>query len=410
MIRLDAARKSPLPLACSVLAMAMFVGFAAQQVNAQTAAPSATAAPATAAVTNPKDIADTWQGTLHVGRDLRLVYKISKADGGGYKAVSYSIDQGGQQLPVDSVTLDGSTVKMTLKMIGGSFEGKLSSDGKTIEGTWSQGPNPLPLVLTRATPETEWTIPKPPPPVPPMAANADPSLEVATIKPSDPSRRGKGFGFRGTHFMTLNTNLNDLIALAYGVHAKQIIGAPDWFATDLYDIDGMPDAPGRPNNKQMGIMVQKLLVDRCQLKFHHEQRVLAVYAISIAGAPKMAKTTAGPTDGAGFMFRGLGDLMVRNMTIAEFATWMQASVMDRPVIDQTGLKDKYDFQLKWTPDDSQFAQFRGTVPVAPAKTDDPNAPPSLYTALQEQLGLKMDAVKAPDDVIVIDHVEKPSAN
>lgn len=392
-------RRIPHLLACSVLALAI-PAFNAQHAAAQAAA----AAP------NPKDIADTWQGTLNVGRSLRLVVKIAKGDGGAYTANFYSIDQGGQPLKADSVTLDGSTVKIAIKMIGGNFEGKLSGDGKTIDGTWSQGPNPLPLVLTRATPETEWTIPPPPPPVKPMAADADPSLEVATIKPSDPARRGKGFGFRGTHFMTINTNLNDLIALAYGVHAKQIIGAPDWFSTELFDIDGVPDAPGRPNNKQMGIMVQKLLADRCQLKIHHEQRELAVYAISVAGAPKMTKTTAAPTDPSGFMFRGLGDLIVRNMTIAEFATWMQASVMDRPVVDQTGLKDRYDFQLKWTPDDSQFAQFRGTLPITPPKSDDPNAPPSLYTALQEQLGLKMEAVKAPDDVIVIDSVTKPSAN
>jgi hypothetical protein len=155
--------------------------------------------------------------------------------------------------------VDGSTVKMSIKMIGGTFEGKLSGDGKTIDGNWSQGPSPMALTLARATPETEWTIPAAPPPVPAMAADADPSLEVATIKPSDPSRQGKGFGFRGTHFMTFNTNMNDLIAFAYGLHSKQIIDAPPWFGTELYDIDGVPDAPGRPNLRQMGIMVQKLL-------------------------------------------------------------------------------------------------------------------------------------------------------
>lgn len=89
---------------------------------------------------------------------------------------------------------------------------------------------------------------------------------------------------------------------------------------------------------------------------------------------------------------------------------MQAGVMDRPVVDQTGLTDKYDFQLKWTPDDSQFAQFRGTGATPTPPTDDAKAPPSLYTAIQEQLGLKMGPAKIPDDVIVIDHVEKPSEN
>jgi uncharacterized protein (TIGR03435 family) len=100
------------------------------------------------------------------------------------------------------------------------------------------------------------------------------------------------------------------------------------------------------------------------------------------------------------------------MTMTDFATWMQSGVMDRPVVDQTGLKDRYDFTLKWTPDESQFAQFRGSNVKLPTSnaTNDPNAPPGLYTAIQEQLGLKMEATKAPDDVIVIDHVEKPSAN
>jgi uncharacterized protein (TIGR03435 family) len=372
------------------------------------------ASPARAQAAPPSpalDIAGNWQGTLHVGQDLRIVLKVSKADGGGYKAENYSIDQGGQALPVDKITLEGSTVKFSVKMIGGTYEGKLSADGKTIAGNWAQGPNPLPLNFERATPETEWAIPKPPPPVPPMAADANPSFDVATIKPSPPDQKGKLFGFQAGHFITRNTNVNDLIAFAYGLHAKQIVGAPEWFGVDLFDIEAKPDAEGRPNLKQMGIMVQKLLTERFQLKFHHEQRELSVYVISVAaGGPKMTKSTAAATDPQGFGFRGLGDLSVRNMNMKDFATWMQSGVMDRPVVDQTGLTDRYDFQLKWTPDDTQFAQFKGANVNVTPPTDDPNAPPSLYTAVTEQLGLKMAPAKAPDDVVVIDHVEKPSAN
>jgi uncharacterized protein (TIGR03435 family) len=357
-----------------------------------------------------KSIAYTWQGTLHAGRDLRTVVKISKADDGGYKAVFYSIDQGGDGIPVTTITLDGTTVKMSLKMIGGTYEGKLSSDGKTITGTWSQGPSPLPLNLTRATPDTEWTIPPPAPRLPPMAENADPSFEVATIKPSAPNQPGKGFGFRGDKFSTRNTNLNDLIMFAYKLHIKQIIDAPPWFGTDLYDIEGKPDVEGRPNQKQMGIMVQKLLADRCKLSFHHEKRELSVFVITVgSGGLKLEKSTAGPNDPPAFFFRGLGDLTVRNQTMADFASWMQ-TVLDRPVVDQTGLTGRYDFELKWTPDDSQFAVFRGVGALPPPPKDDPNAPPSLYTAIQEQVGLKMGPAKVPDDVIVIDHVEKPSEN
>jgi uncharacterized protein (TIGR03435 family) len=364
-----------------------------------------------AATTSTRDIAGTWQGTLHVGQDLRIVVKITKVNAGGYQAVNYSIDQGGQPIPVDSITLDGSTVKMSMKVIGGAYEGKLSADGKTIAGNWTQGPNPLALDFTRATPETEWSIPTPPPPVPPMAADANPGFDVATIKPSAPDAKGKGFGFRSGHFVTFNTNMNDLIAFAYGLHSKQIVDGPAWFGTDLYDIEGKPDAEGRPNLKQMGLMVQKLLADRFKLTFHHDQRELSVYVISLAsGGPKMDKTKSALNDPQGFGFRALGDLIVRNMSMKDFASWMQSGVMDRPVVDQTGLTDRYDFTLKWTPDDSQFAQFRGAGVSVPPPTDDPKAPPSLYTAVQEQLGLKMAPGKVPDDVIVIDHVEKPSAN
>lgn len=137
--------------------------------------------------------------------------KISKADGGGYKAVFYSIDQGGDGLPVTKITLEGTTVKMSLTAIGGTYEGKLSSDGKSIVGSWSQGPSPLPLNLTRATPETEWTIPPPTPKLPPMDANASPSFAVPTIKPSKPDEPGKVF--------------LEMISFAYGEQAKQVIGA-----------------------------------------------------------------------------------------------------------------------------------------------------------------------------------------
>jgi len=124
----------------------------------------------------------------------------------------------------------------------------------------------------------------------------------------------------------------------------------------------------------------------------------------------MTKSTAAPNDPSAFFFRALGDLTVRNQSMEDFATWMQSGVMDKPVVDQTGLTGKYDFQLKWTPDESQFAQFRGTGAVVPPPSNDANAPPSLYTAIQEQIGLKMGPAKAPDDVIVIEHAEKPSEN
>jgi uncharacterized protein (TIGR03435 family) len=386
-----------------VLAVLLCIGVMAATHITHVRAQTKTESPA-------QNIADTWQGTVHAGRDLRTVVKISKTDDGGYKAVFYSIDQGGDSLPVSKITLEGTTVKMALAM-GGTYEGRLSSDGKTITGALSQGPKPLALNLTRATPETEWTIPPAEPKQLPMDANAHPTFAAATIKASPPNKPGKGLGFRDGHFVTMNTNLNELIGFAYGFHTMQIMDGPPWFGTDLYDIEAKPDTEGQPSLKQLQTMVQKLLADRFKLAFHHDKKELSAYVITVAsGGPKMTRSTAGPNDPQGFRFGGLGDLMAKNLSVADFAAFMQSVVMDKPVVDQTGLPDRYDFALKWTPDDSQFAQFKGTSPKVPPSTDDPNAPPALYTAVQAQLGLKMGPANVPDDVIVIDHVEKPAEN
>jgi uncharacterized protein (TIGR03435 family) len=356
-----------------------------------------------------QDISGNWQGTLQTGQGngLRTLLKISKADNGAWKAVMYLIDQTPQPIAVTSVTVQGLNFNFTITPLDVSYTGTLNSDRTTITGNATQGGQTHVLNLEHVSADNAWAIPEPPKP---MAKDANPTFDVATIKPGVPGRQGKLIGFRGRHFNAMNFDVNDLIAFAYGLHTAQIVGAPAWFMTDLYDIDGVPDVEGVPSQKQQGIMLQKLLADRFQLKFHHEQKELPVYAITVAkGGPKMTKSTAAPDGPIGFGFRGLGDLTVLNLSMKDFATWFQSSVTNRPVVDQTGLTDRYDFTLKWTPDDSQFIQFRGNSPLPPPK-DDASAPPSLYTAVQEQLGLKIEATKASDDVIVIDHVDKPSAN
>src|SRR3954467_6236003 len=141
-----------------------------------------------------QNIVGTWQGQLQgpEGRPpLRIVIKISRADDESLKAVLYSIDQGGQPLTASSATQQGSTVKMTVAAIGGNFEGKLSVDGDSIAGSWTQGGPTIPLNLTRATPTTAWEIPPPPPPTKLMPADAKPTFEVATIKPSRADAPGR---------------------------------------------------------------------------------------------------------------------------------------------------------------------------------------------------------------------------
>jgi uncharacterized protein (TIGR03435 family) len=357
-----------------------------------------------------QDIADTWQGTLHAGRDLRTVVKISKADDGGYKAVFYSIDQSGDGLSVNKLTLDRTTVKMSVMAVAGTYDGKLSSDGKSITGTWAQGSTAVPLTLTRATSETEWTIPPPTSKLPPMDANAHPSFEVATIKPSKADQQGRFFRLGGRRFTTTNATLDDLISYAYRIHANQIIGAPGWAETGKYDINAEPDGDGAPNDQQWKDMMQKLLAERFALTFHRDKKELSVYLLSVArGGPKLTKSAADPNGHFGWSFRGRigGDLSFTNANMADFANLMQRNVLDRPVVDQTGLTGKYDFNLDFTPDESQFEGMGAKVSP---QTDSANAPPNLYTAIQEQLGLKLEATKAPAEVLVIDHVEKPSEN
>ena len=152
-------------------------------------------------------------------------------------------------------------------------------------------------------------------------------------------------------------------------------------------------------------MFQKLLADRYKLTFHHENKELSVYAI-VPGknGPKLTKSEGDPNGLPGLFFRKLGVLTCRNANMVDFARTMQASVLDRPVVDQTGLTGRFDFELKWTPDETQFSGLGVRVPTA---TDDANAPPDLYTAIQEQLGLKLTATKAPVEVVVIDRVENP---
>jgi uncharacterized protein (TIGR03435 family) len=233
----------------------------------------------------------------------------------------------------------------------------------------------------------------------PMAKDAHPVFLVATIKPSDPAAAGEWWAFpdNGRHISALNTPVSALIMLAYRLHPKQIVGAPDWLSKDRYDIIGVPDQPGTPNLPQTQEMYQKLLADRFHLVFHRETRQMPIYAITVAkGGPNLK--LADPTESLNTGNRGSDGhrtLKFTNMSIPDFALNIKF-YEDRPIIDQTGLTGRYDFTLKWTDDIT--------------KEDEPDAPPSIFTAIKEQLGLRVDAIKGPAEVLVIDHIDRPSGN
>jgi uncharacterized protein (TIGR03435 family) len=355
---------------------------------------------------NAPKITGQWQGALKTpDGQLRIVIEIS-SDQEKLKANLYSIDQRSPAIPAGRLTWDGLTLKMMLAPLNSSYEGKMSADGNSISGTLSGASQTTPLNLARATPATAWAIPEPPPP-PRRMASANPEFEVATIKPSDPSRLAKGITIRGSDVITTNTTLGDLIMIAYGLHPKQIVGAPSWFESEKFDITGRPDTPGQPNVERIKMMMQKLLADRFQLKFHRDKKELSVYAVMVAkGGPKFSKSERDPNRLPGLSFRGLGNLNVTNATMEQLANVL-SSVLDKPVLDQTGLPEKYDLVLKWAPDQGQFLGFGGP-PLPPPDPGD--TLPDLFAAIQQQLGLKLSSTKASADVIVIDNVAKPSEN
>lgn len=260
---------------------------------------------------------------------------------------------------------------------------------------------PLIILIPLATAQTQ------PPKL--MSPDANPSFEAATIKLNNSGTIGISNRVNGRTFTTRNTTLMYLIAFAYRLNPNQVIGGPAWLDKDTYDVDAVQDGEGFPSDKQWRAMLQKLLADRLKLTFHHDQRELSVYVLSAAktGPRNLNQSqNTNPLPGFGFEPKPGGvTVLSHNATISEFANMiLQGELLDRPVLDQTGILGKFDFQFTFLPDESMF---HGHPPPTPASD---NSAPSLFTAIQEQLGLKLDNTKAPADVIILDHIEKPSAN
>jgi uncharacterized protein (TIGR03435 family) len=235
-------------------------------------------------------------------------------------------------------------------------------------------------------------------PVARMAADAHPGIEVATVKLHDPDSRRQGWNFTADRVRIENQTLVSLMMYAFSVDPQQIVDAPEWAQKTAFGIEGVTDTPGKPNLKQQQELVQAVLADRFGLKFHREQRPLNVYAIQVAkGGPKLTPA-AHPARDATQRARNEGPALVVMMgsaSMKDFVLDMQF-FLDRPLVDQTGLTGRYDISLRYTPDETH--------------STDPNAPPGLFTAIQEQLGLKLQPLKAPVDVLVIDAVQRPSEN
>jgi len=237
-------------------------------------------------------------------------------------------------------------------------------------------------------------------------------FEVASIKKADPDALGRYIQMETAHqFLAHNHALKTLVAAAYDVSPQAISGGPAWVESERYEILAKAPNDIRPNLTEQMAMLRALLAGRFKLVFHREQKEMPVYALTVAkGGSKLKESTVspdatpeGPPALSFIVSTGFLHLPARYASMDEFASLLQRSALERPVVDETGLKGRYDFDLEFAIDETLFGGMLGKGPDEPSK-------PSLFAALQEQLGLKLEATRGPVSVLVIDHAERASEN
>jgi uncharacterized protein (TIGR03435 family) len=245
--------------------------------------------------------------------------------------------------------------------------------------------------------------------VPGQSANTTPTFEVATIKPVQSDVKASRFiTMQGTNrFVAKDYTLKLLIAAAYNLSPKTISGGPEWVDTDHYDIVALTPGDTRPTQPEQMTMLRALLADRFKLTFHRQEKVFSIYLLKVGkGGPKLKESIAPASDPAQLIstvYPQHMHLPARNATMGDFAALLQRALLDRPVVDKTGLTERYDFDLDWAPDETQFG---GEVPAASADAQEP----PFFTAIEQQLGLRIEATRGKVPAFVIDGVERPTAD
>jgi len=253
---------------------------------------------------------------------------------------------------------------------------------------------------------------------PPTASQATdstaklPAFDVISIRPNNNSTQMNGgnfsrrVGVRTTPdgFSASSLDLKSLIAIAYGVKPDQVSGGPGWIDSNRYDIEAKVVAangatPQPLTREQSNLMLRSLLADRFKLAVHNETKEAPIYELIVAkNGPKLQP--AKPDQPFRMTVGGSGKATMEVDQISALIYQLSLQV-GRPVVDKTGLTGKYDIKLEWA---------RDTGPSVGTANADNASGPSIFTAVQEQLGLKLQPAKAPVDVIVIDQVEQPTAN
>jgi uncharacterized protein (TIGR03435 family) len=228
-----------------------------------------------------------------------------------------------------------------------------------------------------------------------------PSFEVASIKLSRTNNKPSVISSPGGRTVATNETLKYLIGFAYGVREYQIVGGPKWIDSDEYDIDARPPAAFQPSlstRPYVMKMMQSLLEERFRLSLSRSSRELPVYALIVGKNGSKLKERAKPETPSDMKMTGAnGSLTAQGLPIAILAESF-SSILGRQVNDETGLTGYYDFRLEWTPEEM----------AANARSD--NTGPSIFTAVQEQLGLRLEARRGPVEVLVVQAATRPSAN
>lgn len=230
------------------------------------------------------------------------------------------------------------------------------------------------------------------------------SFEVATIKPVDPGpKAGRFLRMENDHrFLATNFTLKLLIAAAYDLNPRTISGGPGWTDSDKFTIEALTPGDKRPDHDQQMAMLRTLLHDRFHLAFHRVPKVFSIYEITVAKGGIQFDTAGAPNRDpmvTSVVYPDHLEMPARNASMDDLARVMQRAILDRPVVNKTGLTGRYDFDLDWAPDETQFG---GAIPVP----QDSKSPP-LLVAMREQLGLEMKATRGPVNTLVIDKADKP---
>src|SRR5215471_3446391 len=231
------------------------------------------------------------------------------------------------------------------------------------------------------------------------AQNTPTAFDVASVKPANSGRPGMSIETEPGRFKAINATVSFLIQYAYTIKDFQLSGGPGWMGSDKFDIDARGEA--QTGDREFPPMMRKLLADRFQLKFHQETKTLPVFDLVVAkDGPKFSRA---PETAQGGTRANSGQLTISKGTLASLASIL-SNILGKRVIDKTGLTGEYEMKLKWTPDDFQPPPLRPNGPPPDANN------PSIFTAIQEQLGLKLESARGPVEVLVIDRLEKPTEN